>query len=121
MRKLFRRTDTLIIAGVLLLSFLLFLPNLFNNNELIAQIYVDGKKTEEIILNDVVEEYTFSPKKNTTILVKNGAICFSEAVCKDKLCINSGWLSSKGQTAACLPEKVVITIKGVDKTDMLTY
>lgn len=121
MRKLFRRTDILIIAGVLLLSFLLFLPNLFNNNELIAQIYVDGEKTEEIKLDSVDEAYTFSPKESTVISVKNGAICFSEATCKDELCINSGWLSSKGQTAACLPEKIVITIKGADKTDMITY
>ncbi len=121
MRKLFIRTDVLIIAGVLILSFLLFLPNLFNNDELIAQIYVDGEKAEEIKLNDVTEEYTFSPKENTAISVKNGAICFTEATCRDELCINSGWLTSKGQTAACLPEKIVITIKGADKTDMITY
>lgn len=121
MRKLFRRADILIIAGVLLLSFLLFLPNLFNNNEIIAQIYVDGEKTKEIKLDEVDEAYTFSPKESTVISVKNGAICFSEATCKDKLCINSGWLSAKGQTAACLPEKIVITIKGADKTDMITY
>ncbi len=121
MRKLFRRVDILIIAGVLLLNFLLFLPNLFNNDELIAQVYVDGEKTEEIKLNEVGEAYTFSPKENTVISVKNGAICFTEATCRDELCINSGWLTSKGQTAACLPEKIVITIKGADKTDMITY
>ena len=121
MRKLFRRTDFLIIAGVLLLSFLLFLPNLFKNDELIAQVYVDGEKTEEINLNSVQENYTFSPKDNVVISVRNGAICFLSSDCKDELCVSSGWLSSKGQTAACLPQRVAITIKGTDKTDMITY
>lgn len=121
MRKLFNRIDVFIIVAVLLSSFLLFLPGLFSNNDLVAQIYVDGEVTEEINLNEVLEPYTFSPKEGTVISVKNGTIHFSEAVCRDKLCINSGELSSKGQTAACLPERIVITIKGADKTDMITY
>lgn len=121
MRKLFRRSDILIIAGVLLLSFLLFLPNLFKNDELIAQVYVDGVLAEEIDLNDVKDEYSFSPKKDITVSVKKGAIRFTSSPCKDKLCVNCGWLGSKGQTAACLPQRVVVTIKGTDKTDMITY
>lgn len=121
MRKLFGRTDIIIIAGVFLLSFLLFLPNLFKNDELIAQVYVDGELTEEIELSDIKESYSFSPKDDVTVSVKNGAICFSSSPCKDELCVNSGWLNSKGQTAACLPQRIVITIKGTDKTDMITY
>ena len=121
MRKLFGRADFLIIAAVLLLSFLLFIPNLFKDQSLVAQVYVDGEVVQEINLDDVSKDYTFSPKEGTVISVKKGAICFCDATCKDELCINSGWLSSKGQTAACLPEKVVITIKGTDKTDMMTY
>lgn len=121
MRKLFRRTDITVIAVALILSFLLFIPGLFNDDNLIAQIYVEGKEIVEINLNDVSEAYTFSPKSGTVISVKKGAICFCEASCKDEICIESGWLTSKGHTAACLPERIVITIKGADKTDMMTY
>lgn len=121
MRKLFRRADIFIIIAVLFLSFLLFIPNLFHNDSLIASVYVDGEQTEEINLDKVEEAYAFSPKKGTVISVKKGAICFIEATCKDEICIGSGWLTSKGQTAACLPQKVVITINGTDKTDMMTY
>lgn len=121
MRKLFTRSDIIIIVGILLLSFLLFVPNLLKNDELIAQVYVDGKLAEEINLSEVKEDYSFSPKKDVTVSVKKGAISFSSSPCKDELCVNSGWLSSKGQTAACLPQKVVLTIKGTDKTDMITY
>lgn len=121
MRKLFRRADILIIIAVSALSFLLFIPNLFDNDSLVAQIYVEGESIREINLDEVTEAYTFSPEEGTVISVKKGAICFSDASCKDEICIDSGWLTSKGQTAACLPEKIVITIKGADKTDMMTY
>ena len=121
MRKLFRRADIIIIIAVLFSSFLLFIPNLFHNDSLVASVYVDGEQTEEINLDKVEENYAFSPKKGTVISVKKGAICFSEATCRDKICVDSGWLTAKGQTSACLPERVVITINGTDKTDMMTY
>lgn len=121
MKKLFGRTDLIIVISVLAVSLLLFIPSLFKNDSLTAQIIVDGEVTEEINLDSVEKDYTFSPKDGTEITVKNGEIGFSSACCKDKLCIKSGWLSAKGQTAACLPERVVVTIKGTDKTDMITY
>lgn len=121
MKKLFMRKDIIVIIVVLLMSALLFIPNLFNDDKLIAQIYVEGKAIKEIDLGSIEQSYTLSPADGVKITVKNGAICFSEATCKDELCIKSGWLTAKGQTAACLPEKIVITVKGADKTDMMTY
>ncbi len=121
MRKLFKRSDILVISAVLLLSLFLFLPSLFNNDSLTALVWVDGEIVKEIELSEVQESYTFSPKDGTEIAVESGRISFADAVCKDELCIKSSWLTAKGQTAACLPERVVITIKGTDKTDMMTY
>ncbi|MBR3835841.1 MAG: NusG domain II-containing protein [Clostridia bacterium] len=121
MKKLFGKADIFIIISVLVLSLLLFIPGIFNNNNLIATVYSDGEIIEEINLNEVEVPRTFSPKDGTEITVEKDRIRFSAACCKDELCIGSGWLSKKGQTAACLPERIVITIKGTDKTDMMTY
>lgn len=121
MKKLFNRADLIIIVSVLILSLLLFIPNLFNDSTLTARIYVDGEITEEIDLASVEKSYTLTPLSGVEITVDKGKICFSDACCKDELCIKSGWLSKKGQTAACLPERVVIAIEGTDKTDMMTY
>lgn len=121
MKKLFKTKDIIVIVAVLLLSALLFLPNLFGNNKLIAEIYLNGEIIKTIDLNSVEDSYTLSPTDKTRITVKKGAICFSEAECRDKLCVNSGWLTAKGQTAACLPEKTVIVIKGNSEIDMMTY
>ena len=115
------RKDIIVIAAVLVLSLLLFIPNVFSNDKLIAEIYLKGEIIETIDLDSVDETYTIAPTDRTQITVKNRAICFSAADCHDKLCIKSGWLTSKGQTAACLPEKTVIVIKGNGNIDMMTY
>jgi len=31
--------------------------------------------------------------------------------CRDKLCINAGWLEKPGEIAACLPQRVVVEIR----------
>ncbi len=121
MKKLFGKTDLLITVAVLVLSLLLFIPSLSGDTGLTAQIIVDGEITEEIDLDAVEKAYSFSPKDGTEIEVARGRLRFSDACCRDELCIASGWLSAKGQTSACLPERIVITIKGTDNTDMMTY
>lgn len=120
--KLFRKNDLIIIAVVAIIALVLFVPSLIKNDSLTATIYVDGNVTDEIELNGIDKPYTFSPKNGTEIEVQNGKIRFSSAVCKDRLCVKSGWLDSNGQTAACLPERILISIKGSDGApDMLTY
>ena len=120
--KLFRKNDIIVIAAVAVIALILFIPSLFKKDKLTALIYVDGKVIEEIQLDSVNDAYTFSPKNGTEIEVQNGKIRFVSAVCRDKLCVNSGWLDRNGQTAACLPERIVISIKGGDGSpDMLTY
>lgn len=120
--KLFRKSDLIIAAAVILLALILFIPSLMKKDVLIASVYVDGQLIKEINLNDTEKSFTFSPKAGTEITVENGKICFSSSVCRDSLCEKSGWLYKNGQTAACLPEKIVICIKGSDSApDMLTY
>ena len=121
-RKLFKKGDIIIIAAVAALALVLLAPSLVKKDSLTAQIYVDGQMAEEIDLSAVSESYSFSPKDGTKIEVENGKIRFASAVCRDKLCVKSGWLDRNGQTAACLPERIVISIKGGGSApDMLTY
>ena len=122
--KLFKLNDLIIIGIVIVAGLAMLIPKFFSKDNLTAEIYVDGKIEYEINLNDVEEQYKINPNSNpeTEITVENGRICFSHAECKDKLCVGSGWLSSNGQTAACLPARVVINIKGNDNSvDMMTY
>lgn len=119
--KLFKRTDIIIILIVLLAAVLIAIPKFLVSDKLTAEIYVDGKLTKSIDLTEVEKNYTIS-ENGVEITVGNGEIYFSKAECKDKLCIKSGKLTSGGETAACLPARVVISVKSnKSKTDIMTY
>lgn len=45
-----------------------------------------------------------------TILILDGKACVSETDCPDKLCVHTGWLKTNGDTAACLPAGVLISV-----------
>lgn len=120
--KLIKKSDLIVTACVLLVALLLLIPSLLKKDRLTATIYVDGEIYENIDLGTVTQSYTLTPKDGTEITVENGKIRFSSAVCKDKICVNCGWLDANGQTAACLPQKIVISIRGSGSApDMLTY
>ena len=107
--KLFKRTDLIIILVVLLSAAAISIPRFLNSDKLTAEIYVGGKLEETIDLSTVEKEYTISPNSDpkVEITVGKGEIYFSHAECKDKLCVKSGKLTSGGETAACLPARVV--------------
>ena len=44
--------------------------------------------------------------------VKDGAIRFIESDCPDHICEKAGFLSQRGETAACLPRGTVLTVIG---------
>ncbi|MEQ1438655.1 NusG domain II-containing protein [Fontimonas sp. SYSU GA230001] len=44
--------------------------------------------------------------------VENGRVRFAASPCRNKVCVHSGWLSHGGEAAACLPNRVSITLAG---------
>lgn len=122
--KLFKRTDLIIILVVLLSAAAISFPRFLNSDKLTAEVYVDGRLEETIDLSAVEKKYKIVPntEPKIEITVAKSEIYFSHAECKDKLCIKSGKLTSGGETAACLPARVVISVKSnKNKTDIMTY
>lgn len=120
--KLFKKNDIIIVLIALLAAFLFMIPNLIGSNELIASIYVNGELKQKIELSAVENEYTLSPANGVVITVGKGEIHFSSAECKDKLCVKTGKLDGAGQTAACLPSRVVISVTSQKSSnDVITY
>lgn len=122
--KLFKRTDLIIIFAVLLVAAAISIPRFLNSDNLTAEVYVDGRLEEIIDLSAVEKEYKIVPNSDpkVEITVGKGEIYFSHAECKDKLCVKSGKLTNGGETAACLPARVVISVKSnKNKTDIMTY
>lgn len=120
--KLFRKGDIAVILVILVTAAAFRLYQTKQSDKLEAVITVDGKTVETIDLSAVDGKRTIeldtAPK--VVIAVEKGAIYFEEAECDDKLCINCGKLSRKGDTAVCLPAKTVVTVSGSD-VDVMTY
>ncbi|MCG8477528.1 MAG: NusG domain II-containing protein [Spirochaetales bacterium] len=52
------------------------------------------------------------PLGETIIHIQDGTVRFVASPCRDKICIAAGALSEHGQWAACLPNRVFVTISG---------
>lgn len=50
------------------------------------------------------------PLGRTRIEIRNGQARIIESPCRQKLCILEGWLQHAGETAACVPNKVGVSL-----------
>ncbi|MGI6777022.1 MAG: NusG domain II-containing protein [Acetivibrionales bacterium] len=84
------------------------------NSQVVKRVNLDAvEKPERLILD---REY------HQIVLIEKGRIRFEESDCPDKLCVNTGWLSQRGDTAICAPNKTIIVIEGENsKVDGVTY
>lgn len=94
------------------------------NERKIAVIIKDDQEIKRIDIDAVNEpmEIIVSGEYNEIILVEKGRIRFEEADCPDKVCVNTGWLTEKGDMAVCLPNRTMIKIEGQSEdVDIVTY
>lgn len=107
----------LIIVCVLLFIF----PLLQKDSPKTAIIMHDGEIFKEVDLSS--DEKQSISVAGCVLIVENRSVRFESADCPDKLCVKSSALSKAGDTSACLPNKVVVTIKGTNKNnyDMVAY
>ncbi len=66
-------------------------------------LYTINLKTAENKVFDI----TCKEGKNT-VEIKDGKIRVKDADCPDKVCVNTGWLSSSAVPIVCLPHRLVI-------------
>lgn len=125
MNKLLKPLDLILIAVLLATGAGFWFYTEKSTKSATAVIYIDGEIYQSIKLDDVENSYKLdlpcSPK--ATLLVENGAVSFCKADCSDKVCVNSGRLTKRGDTAACLPAKTVVTIENGNDSeiDALVY
>ena len=85
-----------------------------------------GEGQTAIIRQDgaVVMELPLSVDRTVTvggavIEVKDGAVAFIESDCPGQECVHAGWLKRPGDTAACLPNRVSVTVSGERGVDAI--
>ncbi|MGL5068052.1 MAG: NusG domain II-containing protein [Sarcina sp.] len=79
-----------------------------------VEIHVDNNLFKTIDLaNDTNETIDIKSKLGTnSVLIKNNQIQINHANCKDSLCMKQKAISKIGQSIICLPNKVIVEIKG---------
>lgn len=88
-----------------------YLKKLGNSDFLIAEVFKNNSKVQEICLDQpqtIVEGAV-------TLEVKNKAIRVKSADCPLQTCVKTGWISKPAQVIVCLPNKLLIRIKGNKK------
>lgn len=112
--KLFRKTDIIVIAVIMAAAGLFWLVynSIFEGKAAKAEIYYYSELVETV---DLVSGHDkiFSIKQEEDVvfrLDKEGNIQFIQSDCPDKVCINAGKLHMVGQSAACLPNGIVVKI-----------
>ncbi len=116
MRKLFNKRDIWLLGVLLALAAIIYAAARFFGGQagtVTAQITVDGVMVREVDLSRDAE-FALTENPNVYFRVQRGSIAFVQSDCPDKVCVHSGFLDTPGQTAACLPNKVLLYIHGAD-------
>ena len=96
---------------VLLCAALFLLPLLKSGNDgLIAQIVADGEIVETVALSSLTGEQTLEYSGCVIVLSPDG-VCVKDADCPDRLCVKTGKISRAGEAVACVPNRVVVTLR----------
>lgn len=110
----FKKSDIIIVIFIISISIIILFAyrNVYSNRPAKAEIYYYSELVDTIELTKGVER-TFSIPQNKNVvfhLAKDGYISFKESDCPDKVCINCGRLKMVGESAACLPNNIILKI-----------
>ena len=116
-KKLFKKNDLILIIFLTLTSVVMLIGiSLFSKKGATVVVSVDGKEVASFPLDeDTVFNIGGYHGGENILEVKDGKAHLTDASCPDKLCVSMGYINKSGQSIICLPNKVVIEIKGNTK------
>ena len=112
-KSFYKKSDFLIIAAIIAISIISWavFTLMSKNNNLYAEIYLNNTLVKKIDLTTALNgEFSIENKPDVVFEIKDGSIRFYESSCPDKICIKAGFLNRSNQSAACLPNKMVLKI-----------
>jgi len=119
--KLLGKKDIIVILAVLAVAFAFLIFPKLSGGERRARVIVDGTVIREINLDAGEQARIVTDTSPRTVIVAGvGEIKFESADCPDKICVRTGALKNNGDTAVCLPAKVIVTVTG-RSVDAVTY
>lgn len=114
LQRLARPADLLAVA-LLLAAAGILAPAFGRTDGVTAEIICDKTLVCTVDLTKVKEPYDIPLENGVTVTVSPGAIRFSHADCPNQLCVRAGELTKAGESAACIPNRTLIRVRGPAK------
>ena len=117
--------DKVLILFVVISTFIFFgfiKKQTFSNENKFASIQVDGREVKKIIFDPKIIGKTIAIKSEygyNLLEIGDGKIRVIEADCRDKIDVKQGYISKIGETIVCLPNKMLIEIKGIKEENTI--
>ncbi len=120
--KIIRRGDIILALAALAAALILLIFQRTSSGGRVAVVTVNSEVIARINLDELSERTVIKTdtEPSAVIVAENGEIYFESSGCKDKICVKTGRLTHKGDTAVCLPARAVVSISGSD-VDAITY
>ena len=112
------------IVIISLVSLIYVKNSAFNYKEKYISIQIDGEEIKKIIFDKKLVGKTIPIKTEygyNLIEIGDEEVRVIEADCPDKLDVKQGYISKTGEVIVCLPNRLVIEIKGVDDERDIDY
>ena len=119
--RLLKKGDVLLIASlvaIILAWFLLPLSGSSDNLKMV--IYENGEAAVTVELSSLKEGRRFLVN-GCEIYADSKGVRFVDSCCEDGLCVKRGTMTRAGDTMACVPERVVVSLYGGSDTHIEVY
>jgi len=108
-RKLFKRTDALLIGLILLAAALCWFFTRQNGALESCRVLYNGKAVSSVPLGgDAI--FTVPEAPGMVFEIKDGKVAAARSDCPDKTCVNMGYIGSSAQKIVCLPNQIVVEV-----------
>ncbi|OLS03319.1 NusG domain II-containing protein [Tissierella creatinophila] len=94
----------------------------FSNENKFVSIQVNGKEIKKVIFDKKIigKKIPIQSKYGFNLIeIDDEKVRVIEADCPDKIDVKQGYISKIGETIICLPNRMVVEIKGVKKGDAI--
>lgn len=114
--QMLRPGDFVVFGLILVLAFAAAAPFFLNASDV---VYVEISKDGQLIERHKLEEgYRDTRRIRTesggenTVEIDGVRVRMLESDCRDQVCVETGWLTRAGQSAVCVPNRVVVRLTG---------
>lgn len=116
----FGKKDVFVIAGLLLAAGIALLANLLffvKGTTVVISVGDDVYAEAPLSVNDSIDVVVDGVTVNI-VKIEDGYAYMFFADCPDKLCIHQGRIRREGENIVCLPNRVVVSIRGGERSEI---